>query len=138
MIEVYFDGACEPNPYGRIGYGAIIFKDAKKVYEICKEYKCAEGTKTTNNMAEYCAAYAALKYLIHKNWQHLPIIFRGDSKLVINQLSGEWQIGKGAYIDIACKTKDLLKHFAKIEFAWFPRVFNDLADKLSRKAIGLS
>jgi len=138
MIEVYFDGACAPNPYGRIGYGAIIFNDGKIVYEISKEYKCGSDVKTTNNMAEYCAAYAALKYLIYKNWQQLPIIFRGDSQLVINQLSGKWQIGKGAYTDIACRTKDLIQHFSRIQFEWLPREFNGLADKLSWKAIGLS
>ncbi len=137
MIEVYFDGACEPNPYGRVGYGAIILKDAKPVYEISKEYIPADGVKTTNNIAEYCAAYAAMKYLITKGWNKYPVVMRGDSQLVIKQLSGEWQIGKGAYIYIADKTKDLLKHFTNIEFAWLPRAFNDIADKLSRKAIGI-
>ena len=137
MIEVNFDGACEPNPYGRIGYGAIITKDANPVYEISKEYKCSPGIKTTNNMAEYCAAYASLKYLIHKDWQHLPITMRGDSTLVINQLSGKWQIGKGAYVDLAYKTQELLPLFTNIEFSWVYRSFNDIADKLSRKAIGI-
>ena len=137
MIEVYFDGACEPNPYGRIGYGAIIYKDTKQIYEISQEYKYAEGIKSTNNMAEYCAIYAALKYLIHKKLNKYPVIARGDSQLVIKQLSGEWQIGKGEYILIAEKAKDLLKNFKQIEFAWLPRSFNNRADQLSRKAIGI-
>lgn len=137
MIEVYFDGACEPNPFGRIGYRAIILKDAKLVYQISKEYKCPQDVKTTNNMAEYCAAYAAMKYLIHKQWNTHPIVMRGDSTLVINQLNGEWEIGKGAYVYLANKAKELLKHFSDIEFAWLSRAFNGDADKLSRKAIGL-
>lgn len=137
MIEVYFDGACEPNPNGRVGYGAIILKDSRQVYEISKEYIPTASIKTTNNIAEYCAAYAAMKYLIAKSWNKLPIVMRGDSQLVIKQLSGEWKIGKGAYITIAEKSKELLKHFTQIEFAWLPRSFNDIADKLSRKAIGI-
>ena len=137
MIEVYFDGACEPNPFGRIGYGAVILKDSKQVYEISKEYKCSAGIKTTNNMAEYCAVYASLKYLIHQNWNTHPVIARGDSQLVIKQLSDEWKIGAGAYVQIAQKTKDLIPQFTQIEFAWLPRAFNNQADKLSRKAIGI-
>lgn len=137
MIEVYFDGACEPNPYGRIGYGATIYKDSKKIYEISKEYEHPKGLKTTNNMAEYCAAYASLRYLHHKGWNEHPIILRGDSQLVIKQLNGEWQIGKGAYVNLAEKTKDILKNFTQVQFEWLHRSFNSDADKLSRRAIGI-
>ena len=33
MIEVYFDGLCEPNPGGVATYGFVIKRDGKKVHE---------------------------------------------------------------------------------------------------------
>jgi ribonuclease HI len=136
MIKVFFDGSCIPNPGGVISYGAVIKQHEKIIYEISKKINIP-SINSTNNVAEYCACIAALKYLIFKSLNTYEIYVFGDSKLVINQMAGIWEIGEGKYTKYADIAKDLLFQFSNIHFEWISRERNHHADSLARKAYGI-
>src|SRR5579875_891097 len=60
---VYIDGLTEPvNPGGITTYAFVVYREGKKVYEERKFV--GSGKDFSNNVAEYSALYAALKWLI--------------------------------------------------------------------------
>ena len=60
----------------------------------------------------------------------------GDSKLVIEQLSGNWGIKSGKYLRYAERALNLLLDFrVSPVFNWIPKESNSEADKLSRRYI---
>lgn len=136
MIEVYFDGACTPNPNGIVSYGAVIIQDKKLLYTISQKANISSD-KTSNNVAEYCGCIAALKYLLSRNLEKEKVIFYGDSKLVIEQMTGKWQVGDGLYVEYAIRARFDAHLFKDISFVWIPREQNTEADLLSRKAYGI-
>lgn len=140
-ITAYFDGCCEPiNPGGVASYGAVIFKNEKRIQECSELFRPKKGKEreTSNNVAEYSGFLAILEYLKENGYSKNNIKIFGDSKLVIMQMNPNlcetqrWKIRKGFYIPTALKAKKLLKHFSKIDLQWIPRDENDIADELSK------
>ena len=134
-IVAYFDGCCEPvNPGGVASYGAVIFKNGERIWECSELFRPIKGNEkeTSNNVAEYSGFLAILEYLKANNYKKYFIQIYGDSKLVINQMQGEWLMHKGFYIPTALKAKKLLKEFKHINLQWIPREENDIADELSK------
>jgi ribonuclease HI len=123
----YFDGASRGNP-GRAGAGIWISRGNK---EIIWENSIMLGVKTNNE-----AEYSALIYLL--NEFHARAIkkaeIRGDSKLVIEQMSGRWKVKEPRLIELWKKAK-LLTLDTLYTFEWIPREQNSYADKLSNMAI---
>ncbi|MED4731106.1 reverse transcriptase-like protein [Aneurinibacillus migulanus] len=89
-LLVYFDGGY--NKEHRVaGLGAVIyFEQNGKSYRIRKN-EVAEAIDS-NNDAEYAAFWLALRELEALGTHHLPVVFRGDSQVVLNQLGGEWPV----------------------------------------------
>lgn len=133
MIEAYFDGFCEGNPYGKAGAGAVIQRDGEIIHTI-SDY-IGEGGSITNNVAEYEALRRALNYLKASGLTDERVIVYGDSKLVIEQMRGKWKIKKGVYKDTALATRKELEGFKDINFCWIPREKNTQADGLSQKGV---
>ncbi len=131
----YFDGACEPvNPGGTGGWGFVIrdFTGA-----ILKEGhgRIAAGPTTTNNVAEYVAAGMAVRAYKELN-RPGPLLLRGDSKLVVMQMRGEWQARQGAYIKVLEKVRTVVASCSfEIRWEWVPREQNKRADALSKLAL---
>lgn len=135
MITGYFDGACEPkNPNGHMGIGAILFDNDEIIHKHSKCIKFGEDgfTSTSNNVAEYLAFINLIEKLIELNYHERNIILYGDSKLVVEQMLGNWRIKKGIYVEHAWKAKKLIASFKKINIQWIPREKNQLADDLSK------
>jgi ribonuclease HI len=89
ILTIFTDGASRGNP-GHASYGfSISDEKGKTVYEQGKYIGVA-----TNNVAEYLAV---LNALIHVN-EYIPEVsavnFFADSRLVVEQLSGRFQIKK--------------------------------------------
>jgi ribonuclease HI len=134
-IKAFFDGCCEPvNPGGIASYGAVIFIDDVRVWECSEIFYPEKGKEkeTSNNVAEYLGFLAILQYLLDNNLHKEYIIIHGDSKLVIEQMKGEWRMVKGFYKTHALKAKELFKQFKKTKLEWIPRDKNDIADELSK------
>lgn len=133
MIELWFDGYCEPYPCGIGGIGLVIKQDDKDLHSISEHIGSGEGM--SNNVAEYEALKRGLEYLKSNNLNKHDIKVYGDSKIVIMQMSGKWEIRNGIYKEKALETKELLKSFDNICFNWIPREQNTIADKLSFESV---
>ena len=133
MIEIYFDGACEPiNPKGIATYGFIICKNGKKIGQdkglACEPF----SSKSSNNVAEYTALIKALETVKNKKLDK-KIIIKGDSQLAIRQMQGIYSVNAPRIIPLYNKAKKLAMGL-DIKFEWIPREKNEDADYLSHKA----
>jgi ribonuclease HI len=133
MITVYVDGLCEPyNPKGIACYGYVIYRDGQKVFE--DKGVIGQGEGMTNNVAEYTALCKALLKLYEDKLTNEEVIVKSDSRLVVNQMNGCWDVHGGLYYRSYVQANILRKLFDKISFVWVPREENSEADKLSRIA----
>jgi ribonuclease HI len=90
--------------------------------------------RATNNVAEYSGAICALEWLVRNGYTG-EVVVRGDSQLVVRQMTGEYRVRKEhlqAYHDWL---KQLTLRFPKVEFHWVPRAQNQRADLLSKQAL---
>jgi len=133
MIIVHIDGLCEPvNPGGTGTFGYVI-RDSGSILA-SKSGIVGKGSVMSNNVAEYAALCEALKFLLKKNRENSPIEVRGDSALVVNQMSGKWKFRKGLYREKYQEALRLSAQFTDLRFRWIPREENEEADQLSREA----
>lgn len=141
MIELYFDGACEPiNPGGTASYGWLLKKNGKTIDSGSGIVGTGEGM--TNNVAEYYGLIEGVKAYSAKNFKE-KLVIKGDSNLVINMVKKDWGWNKKKTVwkphDKMPHLKDLLDQvhqlLEKIEFEahWVPRELNSEADALSKR-----
>lgn len=123
----YFDGASRGNP-GEAGAGAYLADEADNVIWETARYL---GRKT-NNEAEYNAVIFLLAAAKERGVKKLTI--RGDSRLVICQLSRQWKINLPHLRELAARAW-LLAEGMDIAWEWIPRERNKRADSLSNEAI---
>jgi probable phosphoglycerate mutase len=58
-----------------------------------------------------------------------------DSKLVVEQMSGRWQVKNPALRDLAREASALRGQFEEVSFEWIPRERNRRADRLANEAM---
>ncbi len=133
MIEVFTDGLCMPvNPGGTATFGFEIRRDGRRIYEDCGVV--GEGEKMSNNVAEYQAVQKAAAWLASKGLAVDEIVFKSDSKLVVNQMNGEWKVDKGLYVDYYERALEAVRKLGRTRFVWIPREENSYADALTEQA----
>ncbi len=131
MLSVYFDGLCSPkNPGGVAAYGYLVYKNGELLHKGWGVV--GEGKGMTNNVAEYEALLAAIKWL-RENRLEDRVVFKGDSRLVIKQMRGEWSVKSETSKRYVPMIKRLLEGM-DFEFLWIPREENAEADSLSKYA----
>ncbi len=128
LIEVFVDGLAEPANPGTGTFGFVVYREGKKI----DEGRGPAGENVTNNFSEYVALIRALTSII--SFSDETVIVRSDSKLLVNQMRGEWKVKKGAYVEKYKEAKEIAKRFRSLRFAWVPREENTEADELSRIA----
>jgi ribonuclease HI len=133
----FFDGCCEPiNPGGTMGFGAIVTVNGNIIWQARGvSQPDDEHGQTSNNLAEYAGLLALLDYFIEAGLADTEIEVRSDSKLVIEQMAGRWNIGNGIYVQAAHKARELAARFTSLHFQWIPRAENNLADELSKSEL---
>jgi probable phosphoglycerate mutase len=132
MVErviVEADGGSRGNP-GPAGYGAVV-RDAV-TGAVLAERKDAIGVDT-NNVAEYRGLLAGLQAAAELG--ATSVIVRMDSKLVVEQLSGRWQVKHERLRPLAREAAALRSSFAEVSFEWVPREQNRHADRLANEAM---
>lgn len=133
----YFDGACEPtNPGGTGSYGFIIH-DLRKMIVAKDKGLLKARPSMTNNVAEYTAAGMAVK-AYKETGRRGPLLLRGDSQLVIEQMCGRWRVANpdAAYVRYHNRLKELLTECTfEVVWEWVPREQNAIADRLSVEAL---
>ena len=128
-VVVEADGGSRGNP-GPAGYGAVVREAATG--EVLLERHGALGA-TTNNVAEYSGLIAGLRAALELNATHVDV--RMDSKLVVEQMSGRWQIKNPGLRPLAAEAATLVGRFAAVTFDWIPRERNRAADALANRAM---
>jgi ribonuclease H / adenosylcobalamin/alpha-ribazole phosphatase len=123
------DGGSRGNP-GPAGYGAVVRETGTG--EILLERYGSLGT-TTNNVAEYTGLIEGLKAALELNATRVDV--RMDSKLVIEQMSGRWQIKNAGLRPLAAQAAALVGRFSSVTFDWIPRERNRAADALANRAM---
>ncbi|MBB5323546.1 ribonuclease HI [Anoxybacillus tepidamans] len=133
-IIAYFDGGFD-NETLEAGVGAAIYyQQNHQPYRLRVNRRL--GQLKSNNEAEYAAFWFAVQMLEELGVHHLPVVFRGDSHVVLNQLSGAWPCFEkeyNAWLDrIEAKLKEL-----GIQPIYEPisRKQNKEADQLARQAL---
>jgi ribonuclease HI len=135
LIEVYFDGLCQPiNPGGIPCYAFIVKSRGKTIHS---DYGVAGepfSEDSTNNVAEYTALIKALQWLLENNLESSKVEIKSDSQLVVNQLTGDYKVKAKRIISLYKQVLLLKSKFKDIQIKWVPREQNSEADRLTNKA----
>jgi len=133
MHTLYFDGACEPyNPGGIATWGVVLYEDKNIIYKNCGLACEPFSPEATNNLAEYTALIKGLEQCLARGIKTLTV--RGDSQLVIRQVTGEYRIKSTNVIPLCEKAHRLVNSFKKVSSEWVERERNSIADELSKQA----
>ncbi len=127
-VAVEADGGSRGNP-GPAGYGAVVISEDG---EVLAERAAGIGS-ATNNVAEYSGLIAALQAALELGATHVDI--RMDSKLVVEQVSGRWQVKNEGLRPLAKEATALLGRFDSFTATWIPREKNKHADRLANEAM---
>jgi broad specificity phosphatase PhoE/ribonuclease HI len=130
-VIIEADGGSRGNP-GAAGYGAVVF-DAVTGDVLAERFDYIG--LDTNNVAEYRGLIAGL--LAAQELGASEVVVRMDSKLVIEQMSGRWQIKHAAMRRLAHEAEALLAGFPETRFEWIPREANKHADHLANRAMDI-
>lgn len=128
-VIIEADGGSRGNP-GPAGYGAVV-RDAD-TGELLAEVSGGLGT-TTNNVAEYSGLLAGLRAAIKEGAQSAEA--RMDSKLVVEQMSGRWQVKQPHLRPLASEAAGLARRLGDVRYTWVPRARNAHADRLANEAM---
>jgi ribonuclease HI len=133
LVTLYFDGLCEPvNPGGVATYGFAIYQDMRLLKEDKGLAAQPKSLEASNNVAEYTALIKGLEWLVENGFSDVEV--KGDSKLVISQMKGEYKVKAKRIRPLHEKARRIAAQFQQVSFHWIPRKENRHADSLSREA----
>lgn len=128
-LIVEADGGARGNP-GPAGYGAVVVDAGTG--EVLAEVAEAIG-RATNNVAEYRGLLAGLRAAVAID-PRCTVEVRMDSKLVVEQMSGRWQIKHEDMRTLAAQVRGVLPA-ERVRYTWVPRGENARADRLANEAM---
>ncbi|MHA7278616.1 reverse transcriptase-like protein [Arthrobacter sp. MDT2-2] len=128
-LVVEADGGSRGNP-GHAGYGALV-RDPDTGRILVE--KAAYIGKASNNVAEYSGLVSGLELAREIN-PRASVHVKMDSKLVVEQMSGRWQIKHADMRTLAAKARKVLDP-RQVSYEWIPRERNTEADRLSNEAM---
>ena len=127
------DGGARGNP-GPAGIGIVVREEAGQ-----ELYEHAEAIgETTNNVAEYKALEHAVDWLTAYEDLNLveQVTFRLDSKLVIEQVQGNWKIKQPHLLPLVNYIQSQIAALpCSVSFTYVPRIENAAADALVNQAL---
>lgn len=132
ILTINTDGGSRGNP-GQAAIGVVISQDET----IIQELKQAIGI-ATNNEAEYTAVLHSLAWIKERSFELKPakIVWKLDSKLVVEQLAKHWKIKEPRMQDLAHKCwTELSALSCPYQFVHVPREQNKEADALVNQAL---
>lgn len=127
-----FDGGARPTNPGHAGFAALVWLDDHPDPVVCSRYI---GRFHSNNVAEYHGLIVGIKLAVYLGATEIYI--KTDSKLVMNQVKGDWRCKQEDLIILCKEAKKLLEdNFSgKWKFKWVKRDKNNEADDYCTKAI---
>jgi ribonuclease H / adenosylcobalamin/alpha-ribazole phosphatase len=129
-LIIQADGGSRGNP-GTAGYGAVVLDAVTG--EVLAEVSEAIG-HATNNVAEYSGLVAGLR-AAGKLAPGASAEVRMDSKLVVEQMSGRWQIKHPDLQPLAAQARQAARALGRVTYTWVPRERNTHADRLANQAM---
>jgi ribonuclease HI len=128
LATIHFDGGGQsPGPV--VAACTVELSDGSS-YEDVERY--GQGT---HNIAEYQALILGL--LLARKHGARDVVVKGDSTLVVKQVTGEWRTKHPTLQPLRAKACDLLEQFDNWRVEWIPRKENRRADELGRRAMSL-
>lgn len=124
--EAWFDGSAFPNP-GRVGIGGVLVGPQGQQWLISR----TEGFGDSS-VAEYRALIAVLE--MASEFHVTNLIIHGDSRVVIDDLSGLAPIRTASLRILGDKARKLRENFTLLKLVWIPRRKNSRADELANSA----
>ncbi|NMR19157.1 bifunctional RNase H/acid phosphatase [Cellulomonas fimi] len=128
-LVVEADGGSRGNP-GPAGYGALV-RDPR-TGRVLAERGGFLGV-TSNNVAEYSALVAGLRAAVEID-PDAEVEVRMDSRLVVEQMSGRWQIKHDDMRRLAAQARAVVAP-DRVTYTWVPRAENAAADALANVAM---
>ncbi|XP_071909770.1 uncharacterized protein [Coffea arabica] len=122
---MYFDGVAHRNGTGA---GVIFYTPETDILP----YSFTLTRRCSNNVAEYQALILGFETTIDMKQLHLRVY--GDSKLVVNQLLGIYDIKKPKLISYYKYARQLMEYLDDVTIEHILRSFNQQADSLARVA----
>ena len=129
-VIVEADGGSRGNP-GPAGYGALV-RDAETGRVLAE--RAASVGRATNNVAEYGGLVAGLQAALDLD-PTAEVEVRMDSKLVVEQMSGRWQIKHPDMRQLALQAQKIARQLGQVRYTWVPRAQNGAADALANSAM---
>lgn len=132
MITIFTDGGARSNP-GPAGIGVVAKRggrDGETLFTLSEFLGDA-----TNNFAEYTAVIRALETCIEKKYTYESLSFLLDSKLVVEQVQGNWKVKEATLRPLVARVQELTQHFPVVTFTHIPRAENAEADALANEAM---
>jgi ribonuclease HI len=127
MVVAFFDGASRGNPGESSAGACIIGDDGMTLWEECRVLGMG-----TNNEAEYQALVILLEEIKRRDLRGITV--RGDSRLVISQVKGDWKVREERLKGFADRARSLVGETGAV-LEWIPRELNTRADALSNRAL---
>ncbi len=126
--RLHFDGGSRGNP-GPAAYGWVLYDPSGHEHE-------ADGVRlgsTTNNVAEWTGLLRGLEHAIARGIRKLDV--RGDSELVVKQVTGVYKVKNAALKPIAEDVARVLRNFDAVDVRHVYRNDNARADAVANEAM---
>jgi ribonuclease HI len=127
-IVAYIDGGARGNP-GPAGYGVRIEDERGS---LVKEFHAYIGN-STNNVAEYNALLAALRYALEHG--HRSIRIKSDSELLVKQMCGEYRVKHPGLQPLHQQARAIAQSLDRVAYEHIRRDQNKDADRLANLAM---
>jgi len=122
---IHFDGGARPN-LGPAAIGCTV--ETEEWHSECSD----TIGDATNNRAEYRALIQALE--IAEDAGVDSVTAKGDSQLIINQVTGEWDTNDDTLENLRDDVRELAQAFDQFNVEHIPREKNEAADSLVDEA----
>lgn len=129
-LTIYTDGGARGNP-GPAGIGAYILDSTGGVLAELHGFLGVQ----TNNYAEYEAVIRALSWCVTAGYTSHDIQIKADSKLIVEQMSGNWKVKDANLKPQFLKAQALVARCHNVTFTYIPREENGFADALANKGM---
>ncbi|MEE9278442.1 MAG: ribonuclease HI family protein [Dehalococcoidia bacterium] len=127
-LIAYTDGAARGNP-GPAAYGAVVLGPDGGELRVLAE---AIG-RTTNNVAEYRGAIAAVEAALELGATRLDLYL--DSELIVRQLEGRYRVRNAKLKPLYSRLRALIDRLDAFGVHHVPRAANARADALANAAL---